>query len=403
MAALATVPILVREIGPQQFGAYTVLTGLGGFVSFIDSGFGSGIRTRATETEQDPSALGRTLGSGLAMLSIAAGAIAVVALLLYLTVPWNELTGSVAGLATSSNSAAAWTLVAFVVSIPSLLLPRALEGLGYSHVVALCTALPGLATLAGVVLVTQRDGDFVAYVAAYSLAVLALPLGLIAFTRGRWPPFRMSVGRAEVLRIWLLSWPMMIIGIALSLSYMLDSIVIAVTRGASDVAEYAVANRLVQLGALAIYASAPVLWTHFVRARADGDVTTSRVLRMSRQYLLASVGFGVVLVAAGPALTDLWTSGEVVAPRGLFVAAATWLAVLGYQLPLAMAQNDRDGLIFQARSTSVMALVNVGLSLVLVRHLGSPGPVWASAVALFACHLVPLDRRLRRATRASAK
>jgi hypothetical protein len=61
-----------------------------------------------------------------------------------------------------------------------------------------------------------------------------------------------------------------------------------------------------------------------------------------------------------------------------------------------MAQTDAVALRFQAKTTSIMALANVFGSLVLVRHLGVAGPVWASAASLLFLHALPLILRARR-------
>jgi O-antigen/teichoic acid export membrane protein len=198
-------------------------------------------------------------------------------------------------------------------------------------------------------------------------------------------------------RIWELSWPMMIIGVALSFSYTLDPIVIAWKHGADAAAQYGLANRLVQFGTVVVTASAPVLWSSSVRARLQTGRRTDRrgAHGHARLFALISAILGSGLVVIGPFATRVWSGGDVESPRLVFVAFALWMVVLGYQLPLAMQLNDRDGLRFQALTTSVMAAVNVGLSLVLVGVIGSAGPVLASGIALLVCHLVPMAWRLR--------
>lgn len=402
LAAVFYIPMLISALGREGFGVYSVLVSLSAFGMFVDAGVGAGIRSRVAERDQHRHALAVTVAAGLAVLLLLGAAVSVVLATAFFIVPWRSITGAGSGLSNGTlDAAVAWSLAAFALGIPLLLVPRALEGLGLSRRVARASAAPGLVIGAAVLLRHVFDDSFVVLTAVSNMAAVVPPLLLLfAVARRRLPrppSLRSPEVRREMRSVWELSWPMMIISVALSLSYSLDVVVISSRLGAEPAGRYAIASRVVQIANALVYASAPVLWTHFVRLRANSpDRTQAATWRLSALFAAASSAVGAVLVALGPGVTSLWSSGRLTAPRSLFAAFAIWGIVLGYQLPLAMAQNDRFGLLFQVRSTTLMAALNVALSLALVEPLGVSGPVWASAITLFACHALPLSVRLRR-------
>jgi O-antigen/teichoic acid export membrane protein len=149
---------------------------------------------------------------------------------------------------------------------------------------------------------------------------------------------------------------------------------------------------------IAITAPTPVLWNYFAgrRARTGVPVLRGQLVRMTALWVAVAAGLAVVLVAMGPAFASWWSHGQIEVSRGLMVAFGVLLVVSALQYPTATVLNDPASLRFQAVTMTAMAVVNLALSLWLVRVVGVAGPVIASCLALFFVQVVPVMLRARR-------
>lgn len=402
--ALLTVPWLIGALGASGFGIYSVIVGITGFLTFVDAGLAVGVRTRVAEATArgDVAEARRAVAAGVVLLGVVALGLASTVVLSTLIVPWSDLLG-----ATSTRfepvavTALALYIVLYAVALPMLPAQRALEGLQRVKVVTALTAVPGVVLFAGVYVLREQDDLLPFTLVASAGSVVAGACGVLALWRLSSDVFPRSVRvtRPDLQVLWAASWPMVVVSIALSLSYALDPVVIASHLGAEEVAEYALANRITQIGNLVYVSTVPVLWTHFARQRGHGNFDFALVRRLSLTYVVVAACVGAALVLAGPAATEFWSRGAVRSSSGLFLAFAVWGTVLAVHLPAAMLQSDARSLRFQACTTSLMAAVNVPLSLVLVNVLGVAGPVWASALTLAVLHATPILWRARRLAR----
>lgn len=400
--SLATVPWLLDALGVEGFGLYSVIISVSGFLAFVDGGLAVGVRSRvaASIARGDPDSAREAVAAGLALLLVVAASLLGLFAMSLALIPWSTLLGSTSN-AQGKQAVLALTayLVLYAASVPLLVGQRALEGLERTRTVTLLTVLPGVLTFGAAYVLKDRTDNLSAFTAIAGAGPLAVNLVATWFLRRSvlpWPRLIVHTRYRAVRELWSLGWPMIIVSVALSLSYTLDPFVIAAHLGPQAAAEYALANRLSQVTNLVLVSTVPILWAHYAKQRALGEVSSSGVMRTSALYGLIAAVLGAFLVTFGPAATDVWSDGQVLAGRDLLCAMAVWGVILALQLPAAMHQTDLRSLRFQAMTTSIMAGVNVLLSLVLVRKVGVAGPVWASACALAVCHATPLLVRTAR-------
>jgi len=139
------------------------------------------------------------------------------------------------------------------------------------------------------------------------------------------------------------------------------------------------------------------LWAAFAEALSRGDVA------WVRQTVWRSVGVGLagsavacaaLVVVANPVI-DAWVGPAYRAPVGLLVAMAAWTVLQSAQMPMSMLLNGAGVVTFQAVAAIVMAVTNLGLSIVLTRAWGISGPVWGSVIAHTLCAAIPVLFYLR--------
>lgn len=399
--ALLTVPWLLSALGATGFGVYSVIVGITGLATFVDAGLAVGVRTRVAEAAARGDAEGarRAVSSGFALLVMITFAVALLFLVSTAFVPWTRLLGaSSTRFESVAVTALGFYLLLYVLSLPTLPAQRALEGVRRVKAVTALTAVPALVLFAGIYALRDQHELVPFAVLAGTAPLITGIIGVLLFRRLASDifPRRFKVGRSDLHSLWVASWPMVIVSVALSLSYALDPVIVAANLGADAVAQYALANRIAQIGNLVYVSTVPVLWTHFAQQRSLNTGVPGVVPRLTLVYACVATGVGAALVVLGPAATELWSRGDVRAPQQLFLAFAVWGVVLAAHLPSAMVQTDPRSLRFQACTTSVMAAVNVPLSLVLVTVMGVSGPVWASALTLSVLHATPTIWRARR-------
>lgn len=400
-AALFTTPWLIGALGVPGFGVYSALISVTAFAAFVDAGLAVTVRTSVAEAlgRDEVNAAREAVESGVVLLAGVALALAGTFAASLAVLPWRAWLGAPGAGGSAAVTALAVYVGLYLLAVPLLPAQRALEAVGKTPLVTALALVPSAILLAGAFALRQGPRSVLPFGVVAGVCPLAVGLGGVALLRLRARdivPRRFAI-RPDVLRfLWRGSWPMVVVSVALSLSYSLDPILIGAVHGPGHTAEYALAAKIVQVTNLVFVSSVPVLWTYFAKRRGRGEQSGREVRRLSIVYTAASTVIGASLVLVGPRLTGLWSDGSVESPRALFVALAAWSVVLAGHLPAAMLLTDHDSLRFQARTTSVMAACNVGLSLVLVRTIGPTGPVWASAAALAACHATPVIWRARR-------
>lgn len=394
--ALISLPLLVDALSSKKFAIYSVVLSIPTMAAFIDGGLGSGIRSAVAvrHAHGDNDGVRSSTAQGIWIVGEAAVLLSLAGLAAMLLAPWERLLNVDSSTANAVQWSALVTLGIYAISLPISAGSRVLESIGRTHLVALAVVLPSLFLL-GTTVALRASGtqSLVTFTTAGALSATTGSVALIFVARrlvggSIWPRRPQSHVRQE---IWRTTWPMLIISIALSVSYATDPVVVASRAGLDAAAQYAVGLKLSQVVTLTVYATGPALWAHFVRRRATGDPSaTSFPLRLVLTYVGLASAVAVPFVAIGPSVASWWTSGEISPPTSLFMAFGVWSVILAGQLPLAMRLNDPKGLRFQAATTSLMAIVNLPLSVLLASQVGVAGPVWSSGVCLLTLHAIPL-------------
>ncbi|QZY28783.1 lipopolysaccharide biosynthesis protein [Nocardioides coralli] len=184
--------------------------------------------------------------------------------------------------------------------------------------------------------------------------------------------------------------PMIAISLTYAVSYNVDYWLVSALLGVERTGEYAAAARPAQLFLVLASASAPVLWTHFARARVAGEsavLGARAVTRMCIGFLAVGLPAGAAYAGAVGVLGSHLTAGLATPGAPLILAFAVWGVALVSHQPFAMVLNTAPGLRFQLLSMCAAAIVNVSLKLVMTPAFGPAGAVWASCLSLMGVHI----------------
>lgn len=104
---------------------------------------------------------------------------------------------------------------------------------------------------------------------------------------------------------------------------------------------------------------------------------------------------GVATAAAGLLwlllewMTQLISDGEIQIGPALAGGFVVFVALQAVKYPLGMYMTDARGLRFQVLPIIAMVPIGLGLSALLIPHLGAAGPVWATSATVLVCQVLP--------------
>jgi O-antigen/teichoic acid export membrane protein len=179
--------------------------------------------------------------------------------------------------------------------------------------------------------------------------------------------------------------------LALTLGSQIDTIVISRSLGAGAVSTYGVAARLANGGTQISSAMFVPLWPAFGEATGSGDrVWVRRTLR--RALLLGTAGAVICVLGfalLGPMVQKAWAGAAYTPDRRLMIAFGLLGALQFLQLPAQMLLNAKGVARMQLIAVVAMLAVNLPLTLLLVRPVGTSGPVFATVIATAVCLTIP--------------
>lgn len=400
MISSAVIGILVTRLILQHFGEaayaqYGLLVGIALLLPFTDLGMGAALMNTiggSGEPGRDPQ-VRRVIITSIRVLTVSGSILVMLSFALWAAGLWPALLGQ--GLLPQTGPWAATTaLILIGLAMPFGIGQRMLTGLGKNWVSIALNGLQSpimLAVVALAVVMGWQLGPFLAAV-PYAIALLLAMVGTGLASR-RLRPASSGVWRAAArLRsepgapVMNVAWPMLIMNAALPLGMQSDRLVLSHVAGVGELAVYNLASQIFTPVWGVVAAAGMTLWPVFARQRSKGG-------SLSPYPIAALFGAGalvasLMLAALSPVLVEVAADGKI-APSWLLIAAfVTLMTLQGLKFPLGMFLTDAAGLRFQALMVCLMTPFNIGLSLVLAKVLGAPGPVIASACSVLLFQVV---------------
>jgi O-antigen/teichoic acid export membrane protein len=185
-----------------------------------------------------------------------------------------------------------------------------------------------------------------------------------------------------------ISGPMLLITLAVPIALQSDRIVLSHVAAKQAVANYSVAVQIFAPVAALIAASAQPLWPIYTKARSQGlrGPGLGSVLLI---FCGATAFLCALLVLAADPIGHLIGGPHIDLGVALPVATALAMTVQAAGYPVAMALMDPRGVRVVGLCTVLALPINVGLSIVLGKHLGAPGPLLATFIVSLLVQTIP--------------
>jgi O-antigen/teichoic acid export membrane protein len=386
IVSLILVHFLVKSLLPVTYGAWTVIVSSIALLSFLDLGVGQSLVNPLTQAirDEDRSQIRSLITTNIAVLFGSSTFILLIVVISVFLLPWQSF------LSLGSQSSSLLTRMALLQGA-IFALSFALSSATYIRLAQHRSGRSGVAVMIGSLV--AACGTLIA-IAVHSdiliitsLASLGPLLGSVITTLDLFatenlfrPALRflkLSVARLSIQQGWLFGLQTLS-GIA---AFTVDTIVIGNALGPTSVTQYNVTSRVPLAGLSLILAAIIPVWPFIYDHTADGRGLRSIVPKIVALFLLPSVALAVAFGFGANTVVHFLGSGHVQLDTSLIWALSAWVivapvgAVLGYSL-VAVGR-----LRLQAMIAVSMAVLNLVLSVILVRVVGVSGVMWATVIS----------------------
>jgi O-antigen/teichoic acid export membrane protein len=380
-------PFLLRTLGEEGYGTWTLITSVTAYLSLLVLGVPmASVRYFAQHAaEGDRQRMNEAIGSCTGLYLIMGAAALLVGAGLF---AFFDLTYEIPA-ALRSEARLAFGLVVLQVSAGFVTqIPFAIMAAYQDFVLRNVILMGSLLLRLGLTLGLLTFNGTMVFLAVIQIACLAFEFSVCwLLVRRRYPGIRMSLtdfDRRMVRRIFSFSLYVLMLSLAGRLAFQTDSLVIAAFLDVGRIPYYAVANSFVVYLMEFLVAIAAVVMPMATTLSAQGKSAELRemFLRWSKIALSLTLMAGLFLMVLGPRFIGWWIDPAFEGPAGeilqiLMVSSLVFLPVRGVALPILMGLG-KPGL--PTIAFLAAGVLNLGLSLLLVRPLGLPGVALGTAV-----------------------
>lgn len=398
LAMLVSVPITLSYLGPERFGLWMVVTATVAMLHFADFGLSNGLLTAIAQAKgkDDVDTMQKVVANGLLMLVTMGLAIGLLFLAVHSLVRWERVFNVESPLAVSDSGTLVLVLVVcFIANLPVAVTQKIQLGLQRGYLGNAWETLGSLFGLAGAILAVKLEASLPWI--ALSMAgtpVLARTMNSLVFFGIQMPNLRPGprhIDAGTIARLFRVGGLYFILQLAMIVGFQSDNIIIAHLLGAEAVAGYDIAFKLAMLPSMLISFVVIAQWPAYAEAAGRGDQqwirnTFTRTLRNS--LALGVVGASLYMIV-GQEFIRIWAGPDVVPDRRLLVCLAIWSVLSVAGGAIAALLNGLHIIAFQAVNSTLMAIANVILSILLVPRVGPVGAALGSIVAYMVFTLVP--------------
>ena len=397
LVTLLSLPLAVRYLGAERYGIWATVVSIAVWVNLLDLGVGltlTNFISRAYAHRNNLEAA-RAFTNALVVTLAAAVLAGCGFVALWARVNWNTVFN--AGYALHEE--VRWTVLIaallMLLSLPLNLAAKVFAGYQELHTYNKSIALGALCSLAGLGLgVWLRVSMPVLFLLSYGcITTVALVTMIWLVVRHKpWLLPRFTYLSAPVTLALLGSgWSFLLIHASAIVVFSSDNIIVSHFLGAAEVTPYSITWRVVGIGAVLQGLVFPALWPAYAEAHARGDVTWVRqtFARVIRVTISLNVVWAVLLVACGRMVIGFWAGPAAVPPFTLLSVMAFWSVIAGFTTAQSCLLGALNRTRVQAVASTLAAVVNIALSIVLVTRLGSLGVILGTILSYIVVLMVP--------------
>lgn len=376
-------------LGAERFGVWATFASLAAMLSFLDLGVGNALVNRVAHAaaEDDPFRLRRLVTGGVGWLALIGAAATALLAAAASVIPWGGLFKlSDAATSDEARRAALTFSVLFGLNVVSSGLLKILVGQQRSHEAHLISGCGAIAACATLWLATGHRagvpelllvGFGVQTVAGFAVLPLLQRRSLLVL---RNITSNMRAERGVLLKTGSL---FLILQVGTMIGWGSDSLLLAGFAGASEVAAFAVVQRLFMFASQPVAVLNAPLWAAYADglARDDRGFLRQTLRRSALWSVIGGAALSLALATVGPWMIPLWTQGAVQVPWILLALFAAWTMLEVGGIAFGTYLNGAGIVREQVAVVLIFCAVALPLKIFAVANAGAPGLVAATIVA----------------------
>jgi len=377
-STVVLMPVMLHALGPARFGVWGAAASLAWLSGVMDIGTGSALVTLVAR------AVAR--GHGHEARRHVAGALTLgicisLPLLLLLTIAWA------CGAGRGDGAVYLIALVGLTINLPLHSASNVFMALQEGYYAGFWELVQTVLTTAGLLVAALSTQDVrVCVGVVYGGLVLSNLASLIHLfvLHAELRPERLPERVAAVREVFSSGVMFFLMGIAGSLSFMLDNVLALQLLGPEASAQMTIALRICIAAVGMLVVLSQPLWPAFTDAahQSDRHWIERNLARGMALLTGVSLAGSVVLVLWGERLLRLWLHGALDISRGLLIAISAWIIV---QALIRVPNLLLNGLLLIRFQTAVFAIATtlaLALKFVLAGRFGVSGILWATTVGV---------------------
>lgn len=400
VTTLISVPLTVNYLGTERYGLWMTISSVISMLAFADLGMGNGLLNAISEAsaKDDRKKAQIYVSSTFFMLLGIAVLTLIVFASLYKHIPWQRIFNVTSDLAIQeSGPTIAVLAICFALNMPLGIVQRVQMGYQEDYKNQLWAVAGSLLGLVGVLLGIYFKAGLPWLVLAMSggpvLAMLINWIVLFGYSQTwlfpTWNSFNWLASQKIVgTGVWFL-----ILQTFTVIGTYSDNLVIAQALGASEVASYAVTQRLFATLFISQYFIIP-LWPAFGEAIANADYNWARQTLNRALFLSLGIGLGtglLLLILAKPLIT-IWVGANLIPTTPLLIGFGLWLPLMGYMGTMSTFLNSGPLLGRQVIFFGAASITSLILKILLVQQWQAVGVIFATILGYSVFYVIPAGK-----------
>ncbi len=402
---LVSLPLAVRYLGAERYGVWATITTTVVWINLLDLGVANTLTNHISRAYafEDKLSAARAITNALLVTISLALVLGLAFVPIWHRIGWTSLFNV-------STNVSAWdvrlTVLAaamlMLLALPANLVGKILAGYQELHFANLAIGLGALANLAGLAagvwLGVSMPALFLMSAGCATLISFTTLL-LVVLWYKPWLRPRISLASFQTAKELMSSGSsFFFIQVAGVVVFSSDNLVVSHYLGAAEVTPYSVTWRFVGMAAILQSLLFPALWPAYAEAYARGDLGWIRrsFSRVMKGTLALNLGAVIALMFLGRTLIRWWAGPAAVPTLYLLGAMGIWAIINGFMnvesCLLAALGRTRE----QAALSVVAAVVNLSLSIALVRHIGSVGVIAGTILSYVFVLVIPQSLIVRK-------
>ena len=395
-SSFLALPIMVRYLGQEQFGIWSTLLSLVTWIVFFDLGVGNGLRNKVAESlaKNQVDKAASYISSSYSLIGLISIALFLSMMIASFIIPWQSVFNTETVSEEALRQVVLLTGFAVIANFWIGLINQVINAVQKTSFVVFGQFLSNALALTGVYVLsvcTDASMLYMAIVYGASLIIANVILSFWFYSKQMNLFPKLSLDSSHVRPLLTLGGQFFIIQFAVLVILTTDKILITQLFGPQYVTQYEVVFMLFGVFTMIYGMIAVPLWSAYTEAYHSGDVVWIRATVIRQLWVFGAICLAALVMASlARQLISLWMGQNLDISLLLVISMASFIIVSVWSNIFAILVNGLGKLKVQLATSILAMLVNIPLTIFLVKYLGFgiDGVVWATTISLLPFALI---------------